>query len=129
MDDSVFLDACHPIDQSMSEDLTYPARHHTRTQSPPQYYYVDFSISRKYEASDNNTLEQPLLGKDRDSVPGFKGDFAKPWSPFATDVWCLGHAIQEIFLDVRCSTSLSHFTPHFYKTALFRREIPKRSGI
>ena len=98
MDSSVFINACHPIDESTSEDLTCPAKHYTRTQSPPQYYYVDFSISRNYEASENNPLEQPPFRQD-----------------FATDVGCLGHAIQKIFLDVWCSSSLSHFTPHFYK--------------
>ena len=98
MDSSMFIDAWHPIDESMSEDLTQPARHRTRTQSrsPPRYYFVDFGIP----------LENPLFGEEKD-VPGFEEDSTKRWDPFATDVWCLGHAIQDIFLNVRCSSSLS----------------------
>ncbi|KAG2076601.1 hypothetical protein BDR04DRAFT_1125659 [Suillus decipiens] len=98
MDGSMFKDAWHPSEQFMSEDLKRPARHRTRTQSPPRYYYIDFGISRKYEASNTNPLEDPIFGGDKE-VPEFKEDNFKPRNPFPTDVWYLGHAIQETFLD------------------------------
>ncbi|KAG2153434.1 uncharacterized protein EDB93DRAFT_1320303 [Suillus bovinus] len=98
MDGSMFIDAWHPSEQYMSEDLKRAARHRTRTQSPPRYYYIDFGISRKYEASNTNPLEVPIFGGDKD-VPEFKEDNFKPRNPFPTDVWYLGHAIQETFLD------------------------------
>ncbi|KAG2068687.1 hypothetical protein BDR04DRAFT_1135922 [Suillus decipiens] len=98
MDGSIFIDAWHPSDQYMSDDLKRPARHRTRTQSPPRYYYIDFGISRKYDASNTDPLELPIYGGDKE-VPEFKEDYSKPWNPFPTDVWYLGHAIQETFLD------------------------------
>ncbi|KAG2110348.1 uncharacterized protein F5147DRAFT_690259 [Suillus discolor] len=98
MDGRMFIDAWHPSDQYMSEDFKRPARHRTRTQSPPRYYYIDFGISRKYDASNTNPLEIPIYGGDK-GVPEFAEAYTKPWNPFPTDVWYLGHAIQETFLD------------------------------
>ncbi|KAJ8585340.1 hypothetical protein M405DRAFT_875344 [Rhizopogon salebrosus TDB-379] len=98
MDGSMFTDAWHPSDQYMSEDFKHAARHRTRTQSPPRYYYIDFGISRKYEASNTEPLEIPIFGGDK-GVPEFREDYSKPRNPFPTDVWYLGHAVQEIFLD------------------------------
>ncbi|KAG1792652.1 uncharacterized protein HD556DRAFT_1379030 [Suillus plorans] len=98
MDGCMFIDAWHPSEQYMSEDLKRPARYRTRMQSPPKYYYIDFGISRKYEASNTNPLEDPIFGGDKE-VPEFKEDNFKPRNPFPTDVWYLGHAIQETFLD------------------------------
>ncbi|KAG1726051.1 uncharacterized protein EDB91DRAFT_1061800 [Suillus paluster] len=106
MDGSMFIDAWHPSDQYMSEDLKHPARHRTRTQSPPRYYYIDFGISRKYEASNTNPLEEPIFGGDKE-VPEFIEDNHRPRNPFPTDVWYLGHAIQETFLDVKCNSGFS----------------------
>lgn len=98
MDGSMFIDAWHPSDQYMSEDFKHAARHRTRTQSPPRYYYIDFGISRKYDASNTSPLEIPIYGGDK-GVPEFAEDYNKHWNPFPTDVWYLGHAIQETFLD------------------------------
>ncbi|KAG1831342.1 hypothetical protein EV424DRAFT_1470080 [Suillus variegatus] len=98
MDGSMFIDAWHPSDNYMSENYKHVARHHTRTQSPPQYYYIDFGISRKYEASNTNPLEEPIFGGDKE-VPEFKEDNYKPRNPFLTDVWYLGHAIQQMFIE------------------------------
>ncbi|OAX41225.1 hypothetical protein K503DRAFT_848502 [Rhizopogon vinicolor AM-OR11-026] len=61
----------------MSHDFKRPARHHTRTQSPSRYSYIDFDISRKYEAE----------------------DYSKPWNPFPPDVWYLGHTTRETSIE------------------------------
>ncbi|KAG1801886.1 uncharacterized protein BJ212DRAFT_1571223 [Suillus subaureus] len=90
MDGSMSIDAWHPSDQYMSEDYKRVARHRTRTQSPPRYYYIDFGISRKYEASNTNPLEVPIFGGDKE-VPEFKEDNYKPRNPFQLTF--------EIFLD------------------------------
>jgi hypothetical protein len=113
MDGSMFTDAWHPSDQYMSEDFKHAARHRTRTQSPPRYYYIDFGISRKYEASNTEPLEIPIFGGDK-GVPEFREDYSKPRNPFPTDVWYLGHAIQEIFLDVKCNSHLLLFMLSFW---------------
>ncbi|KAG2141277.1 hypothetical protein DEU56DRAFT_734508 [Suillus clintonianus] len=109
MDGSIFIDPWHAFDQYMSEDYKRVARHRARTKSPPRYYYIDFGISRKYEASNTNPLEEPIFGGDKE-VPEFNEDNYKPRNPFPTDVWYLGHAIQEIFLDVKCNSACSFQT-------------------
>jgi hypothetical protein len=106
MDGNMFIDPWHASDQYMSEDFKRAARHRTRTYSPPRYYYIDFGISRKYEASNTNPLEAPIFGGDKE-VPEFKEDNYRPRNPFPTDVWYLGHAIQEIFLQVKCNINFS----------------------
>jgi hypothetical protein len=108
MDDSMFIDPWHASDQYMSEDYKRVARHRSRTKSPPRYYYIDFGISRQYEASNTNPLEEPIFGGDKE-VPEFNEDNFKPRNPFPTDVWYLGHAIQETFLEVKCISGLLLF--------------------
>jgi hypothetical protein len=107
MDGSAHIDAWRPSEQFMSEDLRRPARHRTRMQSPPRYYYIDFGISCKYEAPNTNPLEDPIFGGDEE-VPEFKEDNFNPRNSFPTDVW-LGRAIQETFLDVKCNSGLLIF--------------------
>ncbi|KAG1755326.1 hypothetical protein EDD22DRAFT_1044681 [Suillus occidentalis] len=97
MDGNMFIDPWHASDQYMSEDFKRAARHRTRTRSPPRYYYIDFGISHKYEASNINPLKEPIFGGDKE-VPEFKEDNYQPRNPFPTDVWYLGHAIQKTFL-------------------------------
>ncbi|KAG2068691.1 hypothetical protein BDR04DRAFT_1206774 [Suillus decipiens] len=93
MDGSMFIDAWHPSDHYVSEDYKHIARHY-------------FGISHKYEASNTNPLEVPIFGGDKE-VLEFKEDNHKPRNPFPTDVWYLGHAIQEIFLDMKCNNNFS----------------------
>ncbi|KAG2737208.1 hypothetical protein P692DRAFT_20842516 [Suillus brevipes Sb2] len=93
----MFIDPWHASDQYMSEDFKRAARHRTRTHSPPRYYFIDFGISHKYEASNTNPLDEPIFGGVKE-VLEFKEDNYQPRNPFPTDVRYLGHTVQETFL-------------------------------
>lgn len=100
----LYKDPFHPMQPVMRRDFKGYARHYTRTQRPVKYLYIDFGISRRYDLSEVNPREVPILGGDR-RVPEFQ-DSDEPRDPFPTDVWYLGRAIQQDFLLV--STSLAY---------------------
>ena len=95
----LFIDSFHPFRAHRTRDLKGVPRHHSRTQCPTKYYFIDFGLSRRYDPSITNPLEPIIMGGDS-TVPEFKSH--EPQNPFPTDVYYIGHAIQETFLDVRC---------------------------
>jgi hypothetical protein len=95
----LFIDPFHPFRAHRTRDLKGTPRHHSRTQRPTKYFYIDFGLSRRYDPSVTNPLEPIIMGGDS-TVPEFKS--RKPQNPFPTDVYYIGHAIQETFLNVRC---------------------------
>jgi hypothetical protein len=94
----LFVDSFHPFRAHRTRDLKSTPRHHSRTQRPTKYFFIDFGLSRRYDPSVRNPLEPIIMGGD-DTVPEFKSH--EPQNPFSTDVYYIGHAIQETFLDVR----------------------------
>jgi len=95
----LFVDSFHPFRTDKTRDLKGVPRHHSRTHRPTKYYLIDFGLSRRYDPSMTDPLEPIIMGGD-DTVPEFKS--RKPQNPFRTDVYYIGHAMQETFLDVRC---------------------------
>jgi hypothetical protein len=95
----LFPDGYHPQSVERTRDYKGTARHYTRTQRPPKYYFIDFGISRKYNPADRPPLEDPIWGGDR-SVPEFRRSL-DPCDPFPTDVYYVGNLVREDFLDVR----------------------------
>jgi hypothetical protein len=88
----------HPSRVNWKRDLSGSARALTRTQHPVKYYFVDFGISRRYEAETGVPLEEQILGGDK-SAPEFQKSL-EPCNPFPTDVYYLGNAIRTNFLEV-----------------------------
>ena len=86
----------HPVATNLNRNLTGDAKHFTRTQRPPKYYFIDFGISRRYDPSDTNPKEIPIWGGDKE-VPEFQHS-NKPCDPFATDVFYIGNAIKMDFI-------------------------------
>ncbi len=80
------------------------ARHFTRTERPPKYFFIDFGISRKYEASDTAPIDDIIRGGDK-SPPEFRNPTGR-CNPFPTDVYYLGNTIRTYFLNVRPPGSL-----------------------
>ncbi|KAJ3490984.1 hypothetical protein NLI96_g1044 [Meripilus lineatus] len=69
-------------------------RYRSRTAVPVKYYFIDFGISRKYDANGGPPLELPISGGDR-SVPEFQGEGSyEPVNPFPTDIYYLGNMIR-----------------------------------
>ena len=95
---NLYIDPFHPVDHYMKRDFSGYARFKTRTERPPKYYFIDFGLSRRYD-SISNALDLPVWGGDK-QVPEFE-NYDCPYNPFPTDVFYIGHAIKEDFLDVR----------------------------
>jgi hypothetical protein len=95
----------HPCRPSRRLDAKGRVKHRSRTEFPPRYLFIDFGISRRYQASQNAPLEPPIWGGYK-GVPEFQNS-NEPCNPFPTDVWYLGFALQQQLLDVRISFSLS----------------------
>ena len=98
MDSGLFIDAFHPVDPLMKRDFSGYARYKTRTERPVKYYFIDFGLSRRYDDSIAHPLEAPIWGGDKE-VPEFQNS-NEPRDPFATDVFYIGNAIRQDFVDV-----------------------------
>jgi hypothetical protein len=96
----------HPVITFMKRDFSGHVGHYTRTQRPPKYYFIDFGLSRRYDASEENPLEYPIFGGDK-SVPEFRDNVDVPMNPFPTDVYYLGNVVREQFLNV--SRQIPHY--------------------
>jgi len=86
----------HPRVIDWTRDLSRPAKYHTRTTHPTQYYFIDFGLSRRYDPADGPPREAPILGGDK-SVPEFRRT-KEPCDPFPTDIYYLGNLVREDFL-------------------------------
>ncbi|RDB25455.1 hypothetical protein Hypma_007493 [Hypsizygus marmoreus] len=75
-----------------------PKQRSSRTRTPIKYYLVDFGLSRLYEPEDAPHLEPPGWGGYSRLVPEFQNS-DEPCDPFPVDVYFLGNAIRENFLD------------------------------
>lgn len=97
----MYPDGWHPYMPIFKRDYSGLAKHLTRTERPPKYFFIDFGLSRKYNPEDGPPLEPPILGGDK-SVPEFQGEgYHKRSNPFLTDVYYLGNFIREGFVEVR----------------------------
>ncbi|KAG6375804.1 kinase-like domain-containing protein [Boletus reticuloceps] len=86
----------HPVERNMNEDCKGIAKHFTRTQRPPKYYFIDFGISRQYDPAITDPMEIPIWGGDKE-VPEFQNSHG-PCDPFPTDVFYIGNAIRKDFI-------------------------------
>ncbi|EGO02248.1 hypothetical protein SERLA73DRAFT_178094 [Serpula lacrymans var. lacrymans S7.3] len=93
---SLYIDAFHPYDPDMRRDFKGEARHRSRTQCPPKYFFIDFGISRRYDPGDEAPLEDPIWGGDK-TVPEFQRSI-EPQNPFYTDIYYIGNVIREDFI-------------------------------
>jgi hypothetical protein len=98
----IYPEFFHPMKTMFKRDFNDFARHFTRTQRPPKYYFTDFGLSRKYDPSEINPREIPILGGDKE-VPEFQNS-NEPCDPFPTDVFYLGNMIKKDFIQVGCFT-------------------------
>jgi hypothetical protein len=96
----MYPDGFHPVRQELDRNYQDNAKHHTRTQRPPKYYFVDFGISRRYDPANGPPLEGPIIGGDK-SVPEFQGSKAlQDCDPFPTDVYYIGNLVRRDFFEV-----------------------------
>ncbi|KIJ18451.1 hypothetical protein PAXINDRAFT_97254 [Paxillus involutus ATCC 200175] len=50
----------HPLRPKRKRDLSGFASHRTRTECPPRYFFIDFGISRRYDASTKDPMRDPM---------------------------------------------------------------------
>ncbi|KIJ60042.1 hypothetical protein HYDPIDRAFT_139776 [Hydnomerulius pinastri MD-312] len=96
----LYPDSFHPMETSLKRDYSGFAKHFTRTQRPPKYYFIDFGLSRRYGPSETNPLEEPIWGGDKE-VPEFQNNSKTPCNPFPTDVFYIGNAIKKDFVQAK----------------------------
>ena len=94
----VYPESFHPMKTMFKRDFSGFAKHFTRTQRPPKYYFIDFGLSRKYDASETNLREFPIWGGDKE-VPEFQSSNGH-CDPFPTDVFYLENMIKKDFIQV-----------------------------
>lgn len=92
----------HPMEISLKRDYSGSAKHYTRIQRPPKYYFIDFGLSRRYDPTDTDPREVPIWGGDKE-VPEFQNS-NEPRNPFPTDVFYIGNAIRKDFIQVSQSS-------------------------
>jgi hypothetical protein len=88
----------NPIFPNKSVDLKSRARHFSRRQRPPKYYFIDFGLSRRYTSEERPPSEPIINGADK-SPPEHNGE-ADSCDPFPTDIYYLGNTVQKDFLQV-----------------------------
>ena len=92
----LYPESFHPMRIDINKECSGRAKHFTRTQKPPKYYFIDFGISRRYEPSNTDPREVPIWGGDKE-VPEFQNS-NEPQNPFPTDIFYIGNAIKMDFL-------------------------------
>lgn len=101
----MYPDMYHPVLRLVNRNGKGYAKYYSRAIRPRKYYLIDFGISRKYKPSDAPFLEIPIRGGDK-SVSEFN-PVTRRCDPFATDIYYLGNAIRERFLEVCVSACYS----------------------
>jgi serine/threonine protein kinase len=91
----MYPEGYHPRDINKSRDYARDAKHHTRTQKPPKYYFVGFGKAKVY--SERPALDMPMWGFDK-TVPEFSTSTSRQCDPFATDIYYLGNMLKEDFI-------------------------------
>ncbi|KAF9244433.1 hypothetical protein BU15DRAFT_85845 [Melanogaster broomeanus] len=94
--ETLYDEPFHPVRPHRKRDFSGLARHRTRTERPPKYFFIDFGISRRYDASSREPQEDPIWGGDQ-TVPEFQHS-NRPRNPFPTDVYYIGNMVREDFM-------------------------------
>ena len=96
----MFPEGFHPMEPRKNRQHIGDAKHYTRTQCPPRYYWIDFGLSVKFNESERSPQVLPLQANDRTAPefqrPGFK---KAVYNPFSTDIYYLGNLVRT-FVDV-----------------------------
>ncbi|KAK7053600.1 kinase domain-containing protein [Favolaschia claudopus] len=93
---SLYPDGFHPVQQWLNASYKGFARYITRAECWPQYYIIDFGLSRRYDPADGPPAEDIILGGDQ-SPPEHAGD-ALICNPFPTDIYFLGNLLKDYFV-------------------------------
>lgn len=103
----------HPMETSLKRDYSGFAKHYTRTRRPPKHYFIDFGLSRRCDPADNDPMDVPIWGGDKE-VPECQNS-NEPCNLFPTEVFYIGSAIRKDFIEVsQPSILFLLFNPRLY---------------
>ena len=91
----------HPMDTNRTTAWDKNVKHHTRTQCPVRYYFIDFGLSAQFQ-DQGEARVNPVRGGDR-TAPEHRQELLRsrtPHNPFWTDVYYIGNLVREEFLRV-----------------------------
>ena len=95
----LFPEGFHPVRfHRHPHNLRRAAPTRSRSDVPVKYYFIDFGISRKYDADNTSPREWPIWGGDK-TVPEFQ-ESDDEQDPFPTDICYLGNMVREYFFEV-----------------------------
>lgn len=96
----------HPVTINRTIDYKFwGLKHHTRTERPVKYYFIDFGLSRHYKPEERPPMEPIILGGDK-SPPEHNDPESLACDPFPTDVYFIGNLIRTEFIQVSSSLFL-----------------------
>ena len=99
--DGMFPKGFHAADPSRTYDWTGSAKHLSRTERPPKYYYIDFGISVRFGLDESAPRTRVnAWGGDQDRPPEIE-HLNVEYNPFPTDVFYMGNIIKQNFTEVR----------------------------
>ncbi|KAK7435430.1 hypothetical protein VKT23_019691 [Stygiomarasmius scandens] len=95
----MYPEGFHPLEPELSRDFQRPARHYSRTERPPRYYFIDFGFATKFGPSQARLMPH-VRGGDK-TVPEHLRDPLRQgfFNPFLIDVYTVGNMIRQRFLD------------------------------
>ncbi|RDB25098.1 hypothetical protein Hypma_007501 [Hypsizygus marmoreus] len=125
---ALYISPPHPWEMWLTYDASRQTQQlYSRTQKPVKYYFIDFGLSRLYKPEDAPYLEEGVWGGDK-TVPEFLNAEDIPHSdPFPVDVYCLGNAIRQSFVDGEEGISTAKRGLEFMKELIYDmvKEDPK----
>ncbi|TFY62497.1 hypothetical protein EVG20_g6687 [Dentipellis fragilis] len=87
----------HPSAIKQRRDWKGKAKHHSRTQYPVEYYFIDYGLSKHY--TQGRRLELPVHGGDKSAPENQEKKYNTPCDPFRTDIYYIGNLIREQFIE------------------------------
>lgn len=99
----MFPSSYHLAARRYNHDDSAPAKHYTRTEQPPKYFWTDFGLSHKFDPKAGPRWELFILGGEKSAPEHQRERYNVPCNPIATDVYYVGNLVKEDFLMVRAT--------------------------
>jgi len=90
----------HPLYNHRKPDFTGRAKHYTRTQVSPKYYWIDFGISNRYDPDSTTPPSEERIWGGDETIPEYL-NYKGPCNPFPIDIYYVGNPIKTNFIDTK----------------------------
>lgn len=97
--DAMYPGGFHAANQNMTPDYSRLAKHFSRTERPPKYYFIDFGISIRFSPDDSDPhAKVDAWGGGYDHPPENR-KVNSEYNPFPADVYYMGNIIKHNFIE------------------------------